>query len=396
MLSAQTQPTESGLYALFTIKQGETALGGFTCQLEFEKVPDTVANFAKLANGTRNWMDLNTLDIISGVPFYDGLIFHRIFSGFILQSGSRNGTGTDSPGFNFPDQFHPDLSHNQAGILSMANAGENTNSSQFFITLAATSWLDRKHAVFGRVLTEDLGLIHTMGAVSVDNNNKPLTPLTIEHVEIRAIGSAAQAFLEATDTLPALSALKPTLSLNSGVANATFTREPYNDYYLYQSNDLHTWTDAFYEYGMDPVQQQNVSIGAITKTTCFKLSTIDYGYLPENLVGKTIHLIMTSSDPDQTLDFTLTSEESATNTGTPLGTFNLDGTTSGNVLAYIWETNKQFGILYILPDTVPQLDVFMKFTGQNEGNFTAKLATTAATSAYNFFGTFTIEDAAPQ
>jgi len=117
--------------ATFTTNKGEIRL-----ELFADKTPKTVANFEKLASE----------------GFYDGLIFHRVIEDFMIQGGCPKGTGTGGPGYQFEDEIHPDLKHDQPGTLSMANAGPNTNGSQFFITHIATPWLDGKHTVFGRVL----------------------------------------------------------------------------------------------------------------------------------------------------------------------------------------------------------------------------------------------------
>jgi peptidyl-prolyl cis-trans isomerase B (cyclophilin B) len=114
----------------------ETNKGTIRLQLEDEKVPKTVANFEKLAQQ----------------GFYDGLKFHRVIADFMIQTGCPQGTGTGGPGYKFADEFHKELKHNGPGVLSMANAGPNSNGSQFFITHVATPWLDGKHSVFGRVL----------------------------------------------------------------------------------------------------------------------------------------------------------------------------------------------------------------------------------------------------
>jgi peptidyl-prolyl cis-trans isomerase B (cyclophilin B) len=114
----------------------ETNKGTIRLRLEDEKVPKTVANFEKLAQQ----------------GFYDGLKFHRVIPDFMIQTGCPQGTGTGGPGYKFADEFHKELKHNGPGVLSMANAGPNTNGSQFFITHVATPWLDGKHSVFGRVL----------------------------------------------------------------------------------------------------------------------------------------------------------------------------------------------------------------------------------------------------
>ena len=114
----------------------ETNRGKIRCELHADKAPNTVANFEKLATK----------------GFYNGLKFHRVIANFMIQTGCPKGTGTGGPGYQFHDEFHPELKHGGAGILSMANAGPNTNGSQFFITHVATPWLDGKHSVFGRVL----------------------------------------------------------------------------------------------------------------------------------------------------------------------------------------------------------------------------------------------------
>ena len=114
----------------------ETDRGTIRLELFADQTPNTVANFEKLA----------------GDGFYDGLTFHRVIDDFMVQAGCPQGTGTGGPGYNFADEFHPDLSHEGPGVLSMANAGPNTNGSQFFITHVPTPWLDGKHSVFGRVL----------------------------------------------------------------------------------------------------------------------------------------------------------------------------------------------------------------------------------------------------
>jgi peptidyl-prolyl cis-trans isomerase B (cyclophilin B) len=114
----------------------ETSKGVIRAVLHADKVPKTVENFEKLA----------------AKGFYDGLKFHRVIADFMIQTGCPLGTGTGGPGYKFADEFHGDLKHDGAGVLSMANAGPNTNGSQFFITHVATPWLDRKHSVFGQVV----------------------------------------------------------------------------------------------------------------------------------------------------------------------------------------------------------------------------------------------------
>lgn len=164
------------LHAHFT-----TSLGSFKIQLFDEDAPQTVANFVGLAEGTKEFVDPKTGQKAKRA-FYDGLIFHRVIDGFMIQGGDPLGTGTGGPGYTFGDEFSAKLKHRGAGVLSMANAGPNTNGSQFFITLAATPWLDNRHTVFGEVV-EGLDVVKKIG-VTPTRNDRPATPVTIESVKI--------------------------------------------------------------------------------------------------------------------------------------------------------------------------------------------------------------------
>lgn len=146
----------------------ETNHGTFEIELFEDKAPITVKNFIDLAEK----------------GFYDGLIFHRVIDGFMIQGGDPNGMGTGGPGYTIPDEFHKDLKHDDEGILSMANAGPNTGGSQFFITLAATPWLDGHHSVFGKVV-KGMDVVREIGKVDTDFQDKPLAKVVMEKVTIR-------------------------------------------------------------------------------------------------------------------------------------------------------------------------------------------------------------------
>ena len=160
----------------------ETSLGNFTVELFDTKAPKTVANFVGLVEGTKEWKHPKTHEKHQ-TPYYDGIVFHRVIKGFVIQGGDPLGIGTGGPGYNFEDEFHPDLRHDRTGILSMANAGPNTNGSQFFVTLGPTPHLDRRHSVFGAVV-KGLDVVEKIGTTQTDRNDRPVTPVVMKKVTI--------------------------------------------------------------------------------------------------------------------------------------------------------------------------------------------------------------------
>ena len=171
---------EPGTYAQF-----DTSEGAFMIRLFDKQAPNTVANFVGLAEGTREWKDPQTGQPKTG-PFYDGVTFHRVIDGFMIQGGDRLGTGTGGPGYKFADEFHPALRHSKAGILSMANSGANTNGSQFFITLGPTPHLDNRHSVFGEVV-EGMDVVTRIGSVPTGRQDRPVKPVVINKVAIKRV-----------------------------------------------------------------------------------------------------------------------------------------------------------------------------------------------------------------
>jgi len=166
------------LHAHFT-----TSEGNFTIKLFDKEAPNTVANFVGLATGTKEWTDPKSGKKVTR-PFYDGLTFHRVIDAFMIQGGDPLGTGTGGPGYRFGDEFHPTLRHSKPGMLSMANAGPNTNGSQFFITLVPTPWLDNKHTVFGEV-TQGMDVVRKIGSTATSKpGDRPITPIVVESVKI--------------------------------------------------------------------------------------------------------------------------------------------------------------------------------------------------------------------
>jgi peptidyl-prolyl cis-trans isomerase A (cyclophilin A) len=169
-----------GVYARF-----DTTEGQFLIRLFHEQAPKTVENFVGLAEGTKEYTDPRDHQKKTA-PYYDGIIFHRVIDGFMIQTGDPLGQGTGGPGYKFADEFHPALRHDKAGILSMANAGPNTNGSQFFITLGPTPHLDNKHSVFGEVV-EGLDVVRRIGQVRTGPRDRPAQDVVINSVKIERV-----------------------------------------------------------------------------------------------------------------------------------------------------------------------------------------------------------------
>jgi peptidyl-prolyl cis-trans isomerase A (cyclophilin A) len=170
----------AGTYAIF-----ETSQGNIVVKLLEKEAPNTVTNFVGLAEGTKEFADPKTGQKVKR-PFYDGLIFHRVIPQFMIQGGCPEATGRGGPGYRFADEFHPSLNHSKAGKLSMANAGPGTNGSQFFITVAATPWLDNKHTIFGEVI-EGQDVADKISKVPRDSSDRPRTPVTMNKVRIERV-----------------------------------------------------------------------------------------------------------------------------------------------------------------------------------------------------------------
>ncbi len=157
-------------YALF-----DTTEGAFKVKLFSDKAPNTVQNFTDLAEGIK-----------TGKPFYDGLIFHRVIPDFMIQGCCPEGTGRGGPGYKFADEFHPALKHSKPGLLSMANAGPGTNGSQFFVTVAATPWLDNRHSIFGEVI-EGYDVVEKISRVARDSQDRPKKEVKINTLKIERV-----------------------------------------------------------------------------------------------------------------------------------------------------------------------------------------------------------------
>jgi peptidyl-prolyl cis-trans isomerase A (cyclophilin A) len=170
----------AGTYAIF-----ETSQGDIVIRLLEKEAPNTVANFVGLAEGTKEFTNERT-GKKEKRPYYDGLVFHRVIPDFMIQGGCPEGSGRGGPGYKFGDEFQSGLKHTKAGKLSMANAGPGTNGSQFFITVAATPWLDNKHTIFGEVV-EGQDVADKISKLPRDGSDRPRTAVTINKLRIERV-----------------------------------------------------------------------------------------------------------------------------------------------------------------------------------------------------------------
>ena len=168
----------------------DTSMGRLTCKLFSKEAPNTVANFIGLATGTKTWTDPVTQKKITGQPFYDGTTFHRVIPNFMIQGGDRLGTGAGDAGYYFADEFSPSLRFDVPGRLAMANAGPDTNGSQFFITEDPVPDLNGKHTIFGQCDPHSVLLVSSIARVERNADDKPLTPVVINKVTIIPDGQA--------------------------------------------------------------------------------------------------------------------------------------------------------------------------------------------------------------
>jgi len=176
----QEKPLKRGTYAHF-----ETSMGTFTAQLETQLAPKTVANFIALSQGTKDWKDPKTGEAVTGKPFYDGLVFHRVVEGALIQSGDPTGAGPGGPGYMIADEFSAQLRYDTSGILGMGNRGPNTGGSQFFVTLTPLPELYKVNTVFGNIV-RGMDVVRKIGTTRT-RNEKPVSPVVLQKVRIEVV-----------------------------------------------------------------------------------------------------------------------------------------------------------------------------------------------------------------
>ena len=380
LLTHRSAHAQDGIFADFA-----TSHGNFTCQLFFEKAPRTVANFVGLATGERAWLNFRNGDV-SHRPFYDGISFHRVVRGFVIQGGSPNGNGTDGPGYTFRDEFDPTLRHSQAGILSMANSGPHSNGSQFFVTLAATPHLDDVHSVFGEVIS-GMDVVNAIGNVPVDGGNRPTPPVIINSVTIRRVGASAEAFDVTAQGLPTVSSAAPELLRAGADFRLRFNQALYSEYLLFRSDDLVSWTSQ--RLGLHvtapPSTDVDVTPFAAGKAQQFyRVPQIAYPgplFTPPSLLGKRLRFNLSSGE---IIEYVF---NSADNGGTSTLTTS-SGTTNGTFTTHSWTQEAYRGRLFLGTTNVAPLTFQTVFGSDGGGTFKG-----SNQSGASFGGTFTLSEA---
>jgi peptidyl-prolyl cis-trans isomerase A (cyclophilin A) len=227
----------------------DETMGNVCFELYYTNVPRTVANFVSLAEGSRPWLDPRK-GFVSTKPYYNGTIFHRVITNFMIQCGLPKGDGADGPGYTIEDEFDPALRHDRPGIVSMANSGPDSNGGQFFITVAPTEWLDNKHSVFGFVV-EGMNIVSNIAIVATDSGDRPLVDIAITNVFITRNGTNAQNFAVTNQLLPEVASLpieitdEKVVKISTGTATSSYQ-------YVYSSTNLIGWTEYTNAYRVLP------------------------------------------------------------------------------------------------------------------------------------------------
>jgi cyclophilin family peptidyl-prolyl cis-trans isomerase len=231
-----------GIFAEFN-----TSMGSFTCRLEYASSPKAVANFIGLATGQQPWLD-QTKGVVRTDKFYDGLIFHRVIPGFVIQSGSPNGQGTDGPGYQFLDEFTNSLRYASAGVLGMANSGTNSNGAQFFITVSPQPSLNDHYTIFGEVIG-GTNVVLDITRVGTDFNDRPTNNIMLQSVVIRTNGAAAEAFANSSQGLPLVTSQRLDIAnFSSNRVALTFSNRIYVENFLFSSLNYYvpaTYTNVY-------------------------------------------------------------------------------------------------------------------------------------------------------
>ncbi len=384
-------PTAPGIYATFVVSRAGAPVGEFSCKLEYQKTPRTVANFVGLAEGSRAWVD-RIRGGVSRKPFYDGRVIFRVDSGFVIQSGSANDTNAGGgPGYNFHDEFDPTLRHTAAGVLSMANSGPDSNTSQFFITLAqgAANHLDDVHSVFGNV-TDSAGMDVVLAIQQGD---------VFDSVTITRNGAAAQAFDVNAQGLPTVTDADPAIAKTPSGFELNYVKQIDSEYFVFHTGDFASWSQLSGSeiYTSSPTQAPRdvTSVATGNDRRFFSVARVEYPDRTPPFIGAGRQLTLRRSAGDF-LTFTFTSATTGTFTyngaSTPtyiVGQYTTTASTSRNQLLISHVIRLEATLVgFVTPTST--LDVSLTFDYGNSGATTGLLTTSNGPFSMN--GTFTVSN----
>ena len=388
--SYRVDAQEEGLFARIA-----TSEGMIRARLAYDKAPLTVSNFVGLIEGSQKAIDFQRGKLTAG-SYYDGLTFHRVIGEFMIQTGSPAGDGTDGPGYTFEDEFHQDLAHDEAFVLSMANSGPNSNGSQFFITVAPTPWLNGAHSIFGSV-EEGHQVVRAISEVSTDENDAPVSPVFIETITIERVGAGANAFQLDLAGLPKVGFASPRSAVADSGYHLELVFQPNANYSLLISPDLRRWTPrsiGFIGDAAPAMVQLNVTeFVAARSTSFFRVSEVHYPggvWPPESLSQKTLDMMITQFGNAATV-----SQLSYTFTGPNSAMVKLGANPAVDVGSYFYRVDSPTRATLIVPASLPapfDLPQFtLNFTSGSAGTFAATLPT-AFPAPSAMAGTFSLND----
>jgi len=349
----------NGIYADFT-----TSMGSFTCRLEYAIAPKAVANFIGLATGARPWLDLPS-GVARTNAFYNGLTFHRVVPGFVIQAGSPNGHGTDGPGYVFPDEISPALRFTNTGVLAMANTGTNSNGSQFFITATNTSSLNDRYTIFGE-LAGGTNVVLAINQVATNGDSQPLTNVYVQTVGIRRIGTSAQAFDIRAQNLPVVTNLPLHISSGIGQVSLSFSNRLYADNRLYSTTNFVSRIPEPLGIEISSPTTNTIAQSLDGPARFFSLAQIQYPsstFAPKTVLSRRVALLFSGGNPMLTNNFD--------SVGGGTYTFRNGGSTStGTITNYTWTQEAYRGDLWpIYFSGVVPMTLYLNFTGSTGGIF---------------------------
>ncbi|MCP5519486.1 MAG: peptidylprolyl isomerase [Verrucomicrobiales bacterium] len=362
---------ENGIYADF-----QTSMGTFTCRLDPVHAPQATANFIGLATGARNWIEPGT----GGVrrePFYNGAPFHRVIDGFMIQGGSPNGQGTDNPGFVFPDEFDPAQRHDAPGVLSMANSGPDSNGAQFFVTVAATPWLNDVHTILGRV-SSGQEIVNAISKVDTDADDHPTTPVVLEHVTIRRVGAEAEAFDIDAQDLPEVAAVALGIQPSGNGVALRYEGAVFAEHLLRSATGLGTWTATSLGVHLSAPADWTIERANEGTAGFYSLTQVRYPATtraPRDLTGRVLAFAFAEGLGDLTVTFDAQGG----------GAFDYNGT-PGTLRGYSWKQAVYRGELWPIEfDGLVPMTLRLSFADEQTGTFSGTAYTQPTISVSGSF-----------